>query len=112
MRAVPEEAQPAQRDLGRELAGNHAAFDEHRDGCQGEADGGDAAGCAGLGLVTNQTVGRVGLMKVVMDRRRLQPIQILVGQQLVQILSVVRQVKTPSDRIRGGSRRPCFSARS
>ena len=42
LRAVAEEAQWSQRDLGGELAGDHAAFDEHRDARQAEPHGGDA----------------------------------------------------------------------
>src|SRR5262245_8430210 len=34
LRAIPEEAQSLKRELGSELAGNHTAFDEHRNSGQ------------------------------------------------------------------------------
>ena len=75
MRALGEEPELPQRDLGGELAVEDAALDEHRDGGQGQPDGGNARRRAGGRLVADQAVGRVGLVEVVQQRRRLELVQ-------------------------------------
>ena len=108
LRAVAKEAQCLQRDRGRELAGDHAAFDEHRDGRQSEAHGGDAARSAGIGLVADQAVGRVGLVQVVLERRQLKLVQLLLGRNAVQCCNVVSHEASPSSSASppSGARRP------
>ncbi len=92
LRAVAEEAQRSKRNLGGELAGDHAAFDEHRDARQSEAHGGDAGGGSGVGLVADQAVGRVGLVQVVLQRRYLQAIQVLLRRKAIQVFGGRRPV--------------------
>ena len=90
LRAVAEEAQPAQHDLGSELARDHAALDDHRNGRQSEPHGGDAARGVGVGLVSDQAVGRVGLVQVVLQRRSLETIQLLLRRKANRILRLRR----------------------
>ena len=73
-------------DLRRELADDDAALDDDRDRRQGHADGGDAARGVRVGLVADQPVVRVGLVQVVQHRGPLEPAQLLVGRQPVQVV--------------------------
>jgi hypothetical protein len=89
VRTVPEEAKSSKRELRGEFAGDHAAFDEHRDGRQTEADGGDAARGSWFGFIANETVGGIGFTEVVLERRDLKPVEIVIGRQLGQRLRIM-----------------------
>ena len=124
VRAVVKEAQPPQSDFRGELAGDHAAFDEHRDGRQTESDGGDTAWRRGVGLITDETVGWVGLMEVVLegsqpeadpdprrsaaDFRIKQRIHSLISQRHRSAAS--SQAASPSPRSSAGPRAACPSS--
>src|SRR5262249_7925852 len=86
---VAEEAQPAQRDLGGEVAREHAPLDEHGDARQTEAHGGDTAWRPGIGLVADQAVDRVALVQVVKEGRHLQAVQVSLSGQPIQVLDFV-----------------------
>ena len=73
-------------DLRGELSDDHAALDDGRNRRHCETDGGDAAGRARVGLVTDQSVVRVSLMKVVLHRGALQSGEFFVRRQAVQVL--------------------------
>jgi len=81
VRAISEETESSQRYLGRELARDDAVFDQNRNGRERETNSSDAGRRSAKGFVADQAVGRVGLMKVVLDRRELQPVEIAIGQQ-------------------------------
>ena len=82
VRAVAEEAEPSQGDRWREFPCDHASLDEDRKGGQRQADRRDAGRRGLLGLVADETVLRVGLVEVVLQRRQLEPIQVLLGQHV------------------------------
>jgi hypothetical protein len=48
-----KESEAAQHEFGSELARDHTAFDEHRDGRESEPDGGDAAWRRGVCLIAD-----------------------------------------------------------
>jgi hypothetical protein len=86
LREVHEAAKSAAGALCTELANEHAALDNSRDRRQGETDGRDAAWRVEIGLVTDQPIVRIGLVKVVQHRGPLKPVKFLVRRQPVQVL--------------------------
>jgi hypothetical protein len=82
VRAVAEESESSEGDRWREFPCDHASLDEDRKGGQRQPDRRDAGRCALLGLVADETVLWVGLVEVVLQRGQLEPIQVLVGQDV------------------------------
>ena len=68
-------------------------------------DGGDAARGGRIGLVPDQPVVGVGLVQVVQDRGPLEPVQVLVGRQVVAHLPPARtKLATPATTYNNSSR--------
>jgi len=93
VRAVLEKAQPPQGYFRGEFAGDHASLDEHWDRREAEPNGGDTAWCRGIGLITDETVSGICLVKVILEGGDLKSIQILLGRRPIHLRLILRPVQ-------------------
>ena len=90
LRAVAEEAQLGQGDRGGEFPGDHASLDEDRGG-QASPTAAMLAGASGS-VLSRMRPFWIGLVEVVLQRRQLEPIQLLLRWGTVQVFVARRLV--------------------
>src|SRR4030095_4430208 len=86
LRACEQVPQAPQGDLGSEVSEEDAALDDDRNRRQRHAHGGDTDRSLRVGLVSDQSIVRVGFVQIVKNRGQLQQTQLCLAGQLIKVV--------------------------
>src|SRR5512132_274325 len=86
LRACEQVPQASPCDLGGEVSVKYSALDDDGNRRQRHADGSDTDRSVRIGLVSDQSIVRVGFVQIVKDRGQLQPGQLALAGQSIKIV--------------------------